>query len=82
MVERPSYAIYSYPGAGRRFGDDIVINYNIGGRSYTNFGFSYSVPSGVIDPETILAGDQYFTPDEVEVFYLNQWLAFKQASLP
>ena len=39
--------------------------------SYTNYGNSYSVPSGVQDRKTILAGTYYFTPDEVEVFYLG-----------
>ena len=39
--------------------------------SYTSFGEhkSYSVPSGVQDKYTILAGSRYLSPDEVEVFY-------------
>lgn len=72
MVRNPSYAMYSYPGYGQRFGDDIVINYNTRYWSTTMFGHSYSVPSGVHDRFTILAGVRYFTPDEVEVFYLYQ----------
>ena len=56
-------------------GWDIYIadNTNSNTNSYSNFGESnyYSVPTGVQDPYTILAGTNYFTPDEVEVFYLR-----------
>ena len=31
----------------------------------------YSVPPAVKDQSTVLAGTQYFSPDEVEVFYLD-----------
>jgi len=36
----------------------------------SNFGSSYSLPNGVTDRFTILAGTDYFSSDEVEVFYL------------
>ena len=36
----------------------------------SDFGRSYSLPNGVTDRFTILAGTHYFSPDEVEVFYL------------
>ena len=49
----------------------IYNNANSNTNSYTNFGSYYSVPSGVQDKETILAGTNSFTPDEVEVFYLG-----------
>lgn len=58
-----------------RQGWDIYIsshaNSNTG--SYTDFGGSgdYSVPSGVKNLYTILAGTRKFSPDEVEIFYLN-----------
>ena len=54
-------------------GNDIFIdaNANSNRNSITNFGHSYSVPSGVQDKKTILAGTYSFTPDEVEVFYLG-----------
>ena len=75
MVTKPSYAIYRYSSYGPTFGGghDIYIanNANSNTNSYTNFGTYYSVPSGVKDKRTILAGTYNFTPDEVEVFYLG-----------
>jgi len=68
-------AIYRYSSGGPSFGGghDIHIadNANRNTISYTYFGTSYSVPSGVQDTKTILAGTYKFTPDEVEVFYLG-----------
>ncbi|KAL9961673.1 hypothetical protein ACROYT_G030665 [Oculina patagonica] len=75
MVKQPQYAIYRNSGYGPTFGggNDITIadNANSNTNSYTNFGYSYSVPSGVQSSRTILAGTYTFTPDEVEVFYLG-----------
>ena len=75
MVTKPKYAIYGYSGNGPTFGGghDIRIHNNANGNinSYTNFGQSYPVPSGVRNKNTILAGIKSFTPDEVEVFYLD-----------
>ena len=53
-------------------GHDIHIadNANQNANSYTNFGRYYSLPNGVTDRRTILAGTYNFSPDEVEVFYL------------
>ena len=72
-VSRPEYAIDRYSG-GPTFGDGpdlhITNQANSYRRSYTNFGSSYSVPSGVTDRYTILAGSSFFTPDDWEVFYL------------
>ena len=71
---RSSNAIYSYSSYGPTFGwgHDIYIadNANQNANSYTNFGTSYSLPNGVTNSSTILAGTRYFSPDEVEVFYL------------
>ena len=78
MVKIPSRAIYRDSSYGPTFGgNDIYIrnNANHNTNSYTNFGFSYSVPSGVQDRRTILAGTYNFTPDEVEVFYLG-WVTW------
>ena len=71
MVTYPPHAIYSGSSYGPIFGGghDIYITKNAKG--ITNFGSSYSVPSGVQDKNTILAGTNNFTPDEVEVFYLD-----------
>ncbi|KAL9961665.1 hypothetical protein ACROYT_G030657 [Oculina patagonica] len=77
MVKSSQYAIYRNSGYGPTFGYgfdiSIVNNANSNTKSYTSFGHgdSYSVPSGVQSKYTILAGTQYFTPDEVEVFYLG-----------
>ena len=71
----PGYAIYRSSSYGPTFGGgfDIVItdNANSNTTSYTNFGSYYSLPSGIKDRKTILAGTYKFTPDEVEVFYLG-----------
>jgi len=75
MVTKASAAIERTTSHGPAFGGghDICINNNANSNtnSYTNFGDSYSVPSGVQDRKTILAGSYKFTPDEVEVFYLG-----------
>ena len=75
MVASPTRVIRHYSSYGPTFGRgyDIYIanNANSNTNSYTNFGHSYSVPSGVQDKTTILAGTHYFTPDEVEVFFLG-----------
>jgi len=74
MVAKASKAIERTTSHGATFGagHDICIhdNANRNTNSYTNFGVSYSVPSGVQDRKTILAGTYSFTPNEVEVFYL------------
>ena len=74
-VTKSTYAIYRRSSYGPTFGGghDIHIanNANSNTNSYTDFGHSYSVPSGVQDRRTILPGTNRFTPDEVEVFYLG-----------
>jgi len=74
-VAVPTRAIYRHSSYGPTFGNghDIHIanNANSNTNSYAGFGNSYSVPSGVRDRYTILAGTNNFTPDEVEVFYLG-----------
>lgn len=74
MVTNTSFAIYCGSSYGPTFGGghDIYIadNANQNANSYTNFGTSYSLPNEVTDSSTILAGTRYFSPDEVEVFYL------------
>ena len=68
-----SYAIYCLPSDGPVFGPgDILIadNASQNTHSFTDFGRSYSLPNGVTNGRTILAGTYHFSPDEVEVFYL------------
>ena len=74
MVKHDSQAIYMEMSHGPTFGGgfDIHIANNAGHNvhSYTNFGHSFLAPSDVEEKDTVLAGTYYFTPDEVEVFYL------------
>ena len=70
-----SNAIFGASGYGPIFGDwrhDIYIpdNANQNTNSFSNFGNCYSLPNGVTDHDTILPGSHYFSPDEVEVFYI------------
>ena len=68
-----SEAIYCGPSNGPVFGlfDILIADYaSQNTHSHTYFGRSYSLPNGVTDRLTILAGTHSFSPDEVEVFYL------------
>ena len=58
---------------GPYFGYDIYISNdaNSNSNSYAGLGYAYPAPAAVQDPDTILAGTFHFSPDEVEVFYLD-----------
>ncbi|XP_073251777.1 uncharacterized protein [Porites lutea] len=66
-------AIYRSSGRGPCFGIDIIIvnNASSNSRSRAVLGWSYPAPAAVQDKYTILAGTNHFSPDEVEVFYLD-----------
>ena len=74
--EYSEYATCPRNSYGPCFGD-LRIRDNAGSYtySYTDLGYSYQPPPGYThgQPNTrsLLAGSQYFTPSEVEVFYLN-----------
>ena len=72
-VRRPDRAIYRASWCGLCFGDHIYIanNANSNSLSVAGLGRSYPAPAAVQDPNTILAGTENFSPDEVEVFYLD-----------
>ena len=72
-VRRPNSAIYREPSYGPLFGLDIKTanNANSNNDSFAGLVWSYPAPAAVQDPETILAGTLLFSPDEVEVFYLD-----------
>ena len=72
-VRSPDRAIYRGSAFGPCFGDDIEIdnNANSESSSYARLGWEYPAPAAVQDRYTILAGTWYFSPDEVEVFYLD-----------
>ena len=68
-------AIYRHSYYGPRFGDDVFIvdnaDSNSNSWSVARLVYFYSVPPAVQDPLTVLAGTERFSPDEVEVFYLD-----------
>ena len=72
--EDTRYAIYRSSYLGPRFGYDISITNNADSNinSKAFLGYYYSVPPAVQNRLTVLAGHKvYFSPDEVEVFYLD-----------
>ena len=58
---------------GPKFGQDLVIHVEETRKSNSKarLGNYYFVPASVTDRFKILAGTQSFSPDEVEVFYLD-----------
>ena len=64
-------AIHRLSHDGPRFGNDVVIDADSNSISGARLGYYYSVPPAVQNNHTVLAGTLYFSPDEVEVFYLN-----------
>ena len=72
-VRKPDRAIYRWLEGGPYFGYDIYIDNDANSNSYScaRLGWYYPAPAAVQDPDTILAGTFWFSPDEVEVFYLD-----------
>ena len=72
-VRRTYGAIYRSSGFGPAFGNDIGIanNANSKNSSVARLDLYYPAPAAVQNPKTILAGTFRFSPDEVEVFYLD-----------
>ena len=72
-VREPDNAIIRWSWYGPVFGNDIYIadNANSNSLSFARLGWFYPAPAAVQDPFTILAGTFHFSPDEVEVFYLD-----------
>ena len=64
------FAIYWHSEYGPAFGDDLIIKAPIS-QSTASLGSYYSVPSSVRDRLTILNGLDQYSPDKVEVFYLD-----------
>ena len=64
-------AIYRSSYYGPHFGSSVYID-DSNRNSRARLGYRYSVPPAVQDSDTVLAGAfKYFSPDEVEVFYLD-----------
>ena len=72
-VSWPDRGIGWWSWLGPAFGWDIVIasNSNSNSNSAARLGYAYPAPAAVQDQYTILAGTFRFSPDEVEVFYLD-----------
>ena len=72
-VRIPDRAIFRVSAYGPRFGYDIHIEDNANSHSYSfaRLGRYYRAPAAGQDRYIILAGTEYFSPDEVEVFYLD-----------
>ena len=70
-VRRPDWAIHRWSWSGPWFGWDISIvnNANSNSNSYADLAWAYPAPAAVQDAKTTLVGTEYFSPDEVEVFY-------------
>ena len=66
-------AIFRHSYYGPMFGNDLVIHLDAANikDSKAHLGTYYSVPAAVQNRLTVLAGTKYFSPDEVEVFYLD-----------
>ena len=73
MPGKKKRAIYRHSYYGPKFGDDLVIHLDAVNikDSTAGVGKQYSVPDGVQHRFTVLAGTKNFSPDEVEVFYLD-----------
>ena len=72
-VNKPERAIIRWSGSGPRFGIDIDIANNANSNSDSSAGLGWYYPSPAVqDRLTILAGTFRFSPDEVEVFYLDR----------
>ena len=72
-LQKIKKAIYRDSYYGPKFGNDLVIcldSVNIQD-SKAGLGTHYSFPGAVQDRSTVLAGTNDFSPDEVEVFYLD-----------
>ena len=67
------WAIYRNSQFGLYFGIDVIITDNADSNSLSEaaLGYYYSVPPTVQNKRTVLAGTWNFSPDEVEVFYLD-----------
>ena len=72
MPEMTKYAIKGDSYCGPKFGDDLQIYLDYKAFSKAQLGRIYSVPASVNNKNRILKGPgDKFSPDEVEVFYLD-----------
>ena len=71
--EEKKKAIYRDSYYGPKFGADLVIYLDAVNiqDSKAGLGTWYSVPAAVQNRRTVLAGTEYFSLNEVEVFYLD-----------
>ena len=72
--EKTKYAIDRRSDRGPKFGSDVTIYLDVNVIKYSKaaLGAVYSVPASVKNKDTVLKGPgRNFSPDEVEVFYLD-----------
>ena len=62
-------AIDRSPNYGPKFGADLIISFGI--KSQASLGSYYSGPSSVNEASILKGPEPKFSPDEVEVFYLD-----------
>ena len=67
--EAKGAAIERLKDHGPKFGADLIITFNE--KSEASLGAYYSAPSSVNEENILKGPGQYFSPDEVEVFYLD-----------
>ena len=72
-MKRVNVQVHWFSPVGPCFVRDIKIvnNANSYNNSLARLDEYYPAPAAVQNPNTILAGTEYFSPDEVEVFYLD-----------
>ena len=68
--EHKAFAIFRDSDYGPYFGNDLIIKAKIS-ESTASLGSFYSVPASVKDGPAILKGRGRYSPDKVEVFYLD-----------
>ena len=66
---RTGGAIDDRPNYGPKFGSDLIIDFNY--QSLASLGTYYSAPTSVNKDNILKGPGVYFSPDEVEVFYLD-----------
>ena len=72
--EDDKYAIQRYPKYGPIFGGGMDLCIKIPGKSSSSFDYSYQAPNTTTNKEYLLAGSEYFVPEEIEVLYLMKKL--------
>ena len=68
--EDDQYAIQRHADYGPTFGGGYDLAIKIGKQSSSFFDYSYQAPNTTAKKRYLLAGSEYFKPEEIEVLYL------------